>query len=283
MLKYRIISFPLLLALAFAAVLWQPYGSWLLALLSLSVTAAAVWECCNIAARLSLPTVRSAACLAAMLAMIKYGWGAVLTDFRAVLPGGETIMAGLLVLLMLVALLSRDREKAVKAALATPGVVLLALLPVLALARIYFEFGEMTFLALVLATKAADTGGYIVGMLSNKLMKNGNHKIVPAISPKKSWEGTIGAMVFSIVTALLLGHWECITLPCWVAVLFGFGAFLGSFAGDLTESQLKRAADIKDSGHWLPGMGGILDLIDSFIYNAPLFYLALASGVIICQ
>ena len=153
----------------------------------------------------------------------------------------------------------------------------------IALIRIYLNYGALIFLSLVLATKASDTGGYIVGMLSNKLMKNGNHKIVPSISPKKSWEGTVGAAIFSIGTAALLTHFNCIKLDLVQIFIFGFLAFLGSFAGDLTESQLKRSAGIKDSANWIPGMGGILDVLDSFIYNAPMFYLVLELGVISCQ
>ena len=174
-------------------------------------------------------------------------------------------------------LFDRDRERAVRSFFGTIGTFMMAVFIILPLSCIYFEAGAMVFLMLVLSTKASDTGGYIVGMLSNKLMKNGNHKIVPSISPKKSWEGTVGAALFSIGTAFIFAGCGSLTLPWYGTALFGFLAFLGSFAGDLTESQLKRAAGIKDSGNWIPGMGGILDIIDSFIYNAPLFYLALTS------
>lgn len=285
MFKYRLISFPLLLALAFAVVFWQPYGGYIFMVIVLPAALAAVLESCNIVRKLQLPVHRYLALLAAVLLLAKYGYGTVFPTGMRCFPELPGIMVFVFTVLMLKTLFCREANKtsAVICAFVTPGVVLFAMLPVISLAGIYLEFGAMTFLSLALATKAADTGGYIAGMLSNKLMKNGNHKIVPSISPKKSWEGTVGAAVFSIGTALLLVRFECITMNVAGTVIFGFCAFLGSFAGDLTESQLKRAAGIKDSANWIPGMGGILDVLDSFIYNAPIFYLALKSGVLVCQ
>ena len=285
MFKYRLISFPLLLLLAFAVVFYQPYGGYIFMVMALPVTAAAVWESGNIARHLQLAVHRVLAVFAGVLIMMKYGIGPVFPQYAEKFPDLLSLLTLVLVVLMLQTLFCREGRKiqAVVSALVTPGVMLFALLPAVALVRIYLGYGAMIFLSLVLATKASDTGGYIVGMLSNKLMKNGNHKIVPSISPKKSWEGTVGAALFSIGTAFLLVHFECIDLGIAETLIFGFLAFLGSFAGDLTESQLKRAAGIKDSANWIPGMGGILDVLDSFIYNAPLFYLALAKGVLVCQ
>lgn len=282
MLKYRLISFPLLLLLAFAVVFWQPYGGMIFKVLAVPVAFAAVWESCALAEKLNLPVNRLLAMIFAVYCTGVYG---ILQFPLNGVRGVGIVLTALLVLLMLKTLFTAEdkRSKAVIAAFVTPGVLLIALLPVITLIRIYLNYGALIFLSLVLATKASDTGGYIVGMLSNKLMKNGNHKIVPSISPKKSWEGTVGAAIFSIGTAALLTHLNCIKLD-WVQIfIFGFLAFLGSFAGDLTESQLKRSAGIKDSANWIPGMGGILDVLDSFIYNAPVFYLVLELGVISCQ
>lgn len=285
MFKYRLISFPLLLALAFLVVFGKMYGAITLMVLSVPVAAMAVWESCNIAGKLGLAVSRALALVFAAFVLLKYGIGAAAPADVACLPDWLTLTIFLFAILMLKTLFcsEKNRTASVAAALVTPGVVLFALLPVVALMRIYMLFGAQVFLALILATKASDTGGYIVGMLSNRWMKNGNHKIVPSISPKKSWEGTVGAALFSIGVAFLMVHFECITLNWWETALFGFFAFLGSFAGDLTESQLKRVANIKDSANWIPGMGGILDVLDSFIYNAPIFYLVLKNGVLICQ
>ena len=277
MLKYRIISFPLLLLLAFAVVFGGRYGIMVFAALILPVTVLAMLETSRIARSMQLPVNTFMATVFTLLVMAKYAPAGLLDQYRAYLPGYLPLTILFVLALMLMLLFDRNRERAVKSALITPGAAALVLLVLLPLARIYFEFGSMLFLVLVLCTKASDTGGYIFGMLSNKFMKNGNHKIVPSISPKKSWEGTAGAAFFSIGTAFIFAGCGSLTLPWYGTALFGFLAFLGSFAGDLTESQLKRAAGIKDSGNWIPGMGGILDIIDSFIYNAPLFYLALTS------
>ena len=283
MFKYRLISFPLLLLLAFAVVFWQPYGRFIFMILALPVTLAAVYESCNIVRLLQLPIHRFLAMSGAVLLLVKYAYGTVFPDHVKMVPGWLGIVTFVFVVLMLKTLFCKEESKnlTVICAFVTPGVLLFAVLPVITLAVIYLKYGALVFLSLVLVTKASDTGGYIFGMLSNKLMKNGNHKIVPSISPKKSWEGTVGAALFSIGTAFLLVHFQCIELLPWQTAVFGFLAFLGSFAGDLTESQLKRAAGIKDSANWIPGMGGILDVVDSFIYNAPLFYLALENGVIL--
>lgn len=280
MLKYRLISFPLLLLLAFLVVFWNPGGMWLFAVLMLPISTAAIFEIRRLAGALKLPVNIYLGLPALWLLLLKYGLGGILTQYRSNLPSAQTTLVLLFAAVMLMLLFDRDRERAVKSALATPGAVMLAAMILLPLARIYFDYGTMTFLMLVLCTKASDTGGYIFGMLSGKLMKNGNHKIVPSISPKKSWEGTAGAALFSMLTAYIFLRIGVLTAPLPAVLIFGFLAFLGSFAGDLTESQLKRAANIKDSGNWIPGMGGILDVIDSFIYNAPLFYLALINKVI---
>ena len=280
MLKYRLISFPLLLLLAFLVVFWNPGGMWLFAALMLPISVAAILEIKKLAQALKVPVNIYLALPALWLLLLKYGLGGILTQYRSYLPSAQTTLVMLFAAVMLMLLFDPDRERAVKSALATPGAVMLSAMILLPLARIYFEYGSMIFLMLVLCTKASDTGGYIFGMLSGKLMKNGNHKIVPSISPKKSWEGTIGAALFSMTTAYIFARCGILTAPLMTVLIFGFLAFLGSFAGDLTESQLKRAANIKDSANWIPGMGGILDVIDSFIYNAPLFYLALINKVI---
>ena len=286
MFKYRLISFPILLGIAFAVVFWQPYGSWIFAAAAVPLIMAAALECCNMAESAKLHVNAFATAAIAVLAMVKYGLAVPeLAAFRDRLPGAAVLAVILLLWMLLQLLFTKKREQAVQSLFATPGSVMLALLPALPLTMVFYEYGPFYFISLALCTKAADTGGYIFGMLSAKLMKNGNPKIVPSISPKKSWEGTVGAALFSIGTAFLLNKFDCLTLDlnCWGLIIFGFLAFLGSFAGDLTESCLKRAAGIKDSGSWIPGMGGIMDVLDSFLYNAPLFYLALKSGVLVCQ
>ena len=103
--------------------------------------------------------------------------------------------------------------------------------------------------------------------------------MIPRVSPKKTWEGFAGALVHSTVASVLLVKWlpeELARLgtPGTAAVV---GAVLGLVAvlGDLGESVLKRATGVKDSGGFLPGIGGALDLIDSLLFTGPLLYLYL--------
>ena len=139
--------------------------------------------------------------------------------------------------------------------------------------------GRHLLLYLFLVTKSADIGAYAVGMTTAK-RPEGNHKMIPAISPKKSWEGLAGGTITAILVALLfmkLAPVEQLFGTPWFLRILGtavFGAFC-SFAGlfgDLGESLLKRATGAKDSGN-LPGLGGVLDVLDSLILVTPLFYI----------
>ncbi len=137
--------------------------------------------------------------------------------------------------------------------------------------------GKDAFLFLLLVVKMGDTGAYAVGTVTAKLLPGGNHKIVPKVSPKKSWEGTLGGLGASVGIALAFrwllpgGLGDGLTLPA----ILGAVLFVGGFFGDLAESALKRAAGAKDSGSWIPGMGGALDIVDSLLLDAPLFFLFL--------
>ena len=129
--------------------------------------------------------------------------------------------------------------------------------------------GGRGLLFLICSTKLMDTGGYIFGMLSNKLMKGGNHKIAPSISPKKSWEGFIGGLLLSLASGAVFYFLFSDQTLRWYLIVSGIMG-VGSFFGDLTESALKRMAQVKDSGSYIPGMGGALDVVDSFLYNSML-------------
>lgn len=132
--------------------------------------------------------------------------------------------------------------------------------------------GKYYVLYFVLVTKFSDTGAYAVGSLMGK------HKMIPRISPSKTWEGFGGAIVVSTATSLVFTHFFGDRMhgmkPLHAVVL---GVVLSSTAvvGDLIESLFKREAGVKDSGKLFPGIGGILDLLDSLLFNAPIMYLYL--------
>ena len=132
--------------------------------------------------------------------------------------------------------------------------------------------GTYYVLYFVLVTKFSDTGAYALGSLLGK------HKMIPRISPGKTWEGFAGAVALSTLASVLFAHFAAKRLtgmnPIHAVLL---GVLLGSAAvvGDLIESLFKREAGVKDSGNSFPGIGGILDLLDSLLFNAPLMYLYL--------
>ena len=125
----------------------------------------------------------------------------------------------------------------------------------------------------ILATKCSDIGAFLLGSMI------GRHKMIPKVSPAKTWEGLVGALLLSTTAAMLMAHyWGDTKLggltPLHAAALgplLGVGAVLG----DLVESVFKRDSGVKDSGSFFPGIGGILDLLDSLLFNAPLMFLYL--------
>jgi len=128
---------------------------------------------------------------------------------------------------------------------------------------------------ILLVTKSGDIGALLVGS------KFGKRPLLPRISPNKSVEGCLGSFVFSVAVAVLFNSFlpDQLNFSVWqVAVI---GAFFGGIGqlGDLSESLIKRDCHVKDSGNIFPGMGGILDVIDSLLFAAPAFYLYINSAL----
>lgn len=121
-------------------------------------------------------------------------------------------------------------------------------------------------LALVLFIWANDSFAYLIG-------KNfGRYKLFEKVSPKKTIEGFIGGVVFTVITGVVVSYYfEMLPMIHWIALSVITG-ILGTI-GDLVESKFKRQAQIKDSGNIMPGHGGILDRLDSLLFVAPFVYL----------
>lgn len=140
---------------------------------------------------------------------------------------------------------------------------------------------NMIFLYLLLVTKIGDIAAYVTGSLSGYFLRNhgGNHKMIPSISPGKSYEGAVGGFIFTLLLSYFLWPFcgiECTVFnPFWASMILGVLLFFGCMAGDLSESAFKRTCKIKDSGAILPGIGGMLDLVDSLMVTGPLFFLFL--------
>ena len=133
----------------------------------------------------------------------------------------------------------------------------------------------------IIVVKLGDIGAYSVGRLV------GRHKITPLLSPSKTWEGAAGAFLFAIA-----GSWAVFSYlvpivtsglphgPSWGWLPFGLLLAAVGMAGDLAESLLKRDAGSKDSSRWLPGLGGVLDILDSLLLTAPLAWFCWSVGLV---
>lgn len=130
----------------------------------------------------------------------------------------------------------------------------------------FLENGHLWCAYLLSVTKAADIGAYTVGTTMGK------HPLIPHVSPKKSVEGLFGGILFSVAVSLAFQgllplHWSLAHLA-----ILGFLIGIVGQIGDLSESLMKRFCSAKDSGALLPGMGGVLDAVDSILFTAPIFY-----------
>ncbi|GAA1613698.1 hypothetical protein GCM10009764_41650 [Nocardia ninae] len=130
--------------------------------------------------------------------------------------------------------------------------------------------GNLRVLTFMILVVCSDVGGYVAGVLF------GRHPMVPSISPKKSWEGFGGSLVFTVIGGLLT-----VTLlleaNSMIGVVLGVGLVLVATCGDLIESQIKRELGIKDMGTLLPGHGGIMDRLDSMLPSAFVSWLVLST------
>jgi len=117
-----------------------------------------------------------------------------------------------------------------------------------------------------LVIMSADMAAYYGGMMF------GSYKLAPGISPGKTWEGAIAGMMISLLAAALAHFWFFPELPLKFALPLAAVMNILSVVGDLTESALKRSAGAKDTANILPGHGGMLDRLDSLLFNAPVIY-----------
>ncbi|MEI8119540.1 MAG: phosphatidate cytidylyltransferase [Actinomycetes bacterium] len=182
---------------------------------------------------------------------------------------GLAIATAIAIPLLLIQLLTKGPDGFVQSATATTfsllylpflgGFLILLAKPSTGLERV------MTFVVLV---GCNDTFGYVVGVLFGK------HPLVPVISPKKSWEGLIGSIVFTVIGGSLAFKY-IMTMHWWIGAVVGLMIVFTATCGDLIESAMKRDLQLKDMGTLLPGHGGILDRLDSVLISAPALWLAL--------
>ncbi|WP_445997484.1 phosphatidate cytidylyltransferase [Okibacterium fritillariae] len=125
------------------------------------------------------------------------------------------------------------------------------------------EGGQWWVLAFLILVVSVDTGAYVAGL------NFGKHPMAPRISPKKTWEGFIGAGIAAVIAGVLLALFM-LQVEWWVGIILGLLILGTATMGDLTESLIKRDMGVKDMSSWLPGHGGILDRLDSMLPSAPI-------------
>jgi phosphatidate cytidylyltransferase len=197
---------------------------------------------------------------------------AVAASFAGPFSGLEpATVLGLAVSVSFVAAMARrpDPPSMLDAAVATTLPVVLIAFPLgflAALRRIDPETGPDLVLLLLLCVMLGDTAAYYTGRAF------GRHRMSPAISPKKTWEGAAGALLGSLGAAALAHYWFFQRLPVPDAVALAGILCVVGILGDLTESMVKRASGVKDSSSLLPGHGGVFDRIDSLLFAGPVLY-----------
>lgn len=151
--------------------------------------------------------------------------------------------------------------------------------------RLRLGWGIGALASLVIVVKMGDTGAYTVGRLV------GRHKLAPRLSPGKTVEGAIGALAFAAIGSWFTFAWlipwinttsgdESARSLGWGWLLFGLLVGAAGLLGDLAESLFKRDAGRKDSSDWMPGFGGVLDILDSILLAAPAAYVCWASNLV---
>ena len=141
--------------------------------------------------------------------------------------------------------------------------------------------GMAILVVMIFVAKMADTGAYTFGRLF------GRRKMTPLLSPQKTIEGAVGGALTACVSAFAFFYWigpsifgEAVSAPWWGCLIFGVVISFAGMLGDLAESLLKRDTDCKDSSGWLPGLGGVLDIVDSLLFAAPPAYFCWRAGIL---
>ena len=174
----------------------------------------------------------------------------------------------LLLVLMVSTLMVKDKGEFKLFAFLYTGLMYIAVPRTLSNVVVFGQAGQFNgrpMLAFFIIIWASDVGAYCIGMLLGKYSK----KLFPSVSPKKTWAGFWGGLVFAVLAGLILVWTGLWTYPWYHAVILSLIMHVAGVFGDLFESQWKRVCDIKDSGNIIPGHGGMMDRFDSALFAIP--------------
>ena len=273
---WRLISSLVLWGVMLAVIFLAKRPIWLYLFINLFITRA-IWEFYRICEAKGLRTFKVWGVIGTV-AMISGSWFFYLQPNRLELSYDFDIL--IMLVFALGVFIRQFPQKLNPAGIETMAVTLFGLIYVAWLGnfitRINFtsDQGRYFVMLLVVVTKFTDMGAYIIGSTL------GRHKMIPRISPKKTWEGTAGGIVFAIGGAVMCLYWPhqlsqgILAAGMNLTHALTLGLLLGTAAviGDLAESLIKRETGVKDSSNILPGHGGALDMLDSFLFTAPLLY-----------
>lgn len=254
----RILSALVLLPIVLAAI-WYSYWSTLV--IGAAGAAFAFVEYAAIADKLGARVERLVGGVATVAAVAAFGWPGNPLD--AVLLTAIVTMGALSVAA------ARPGPAMLSSVAASAFPVFYIGLPIGAIVALRRAGSAGPLLLLLAIVVVSDTAQYYTGRLL------GRRPLAPAISPKKTREGAIGGLVGGALIAILLGRWWLPGAPPAACAALGLIVAAAGIVGDLFESQLKRSAGVKDSSALIPGHGGVLDRIDSWLFAGPVYYVFL--------
>ncbi len=260
-----------------------PKFGWLFLGVLMLVISVALWEYYEMAVAMQFrPMIRTGIWGAAMYLLAC--WAQIIHPQLSFLP--QTILFILLVIAIVLQLTGDVGNPLPNLGVTIFGIAYIVLPLACILYITYYPFrlpaydGRWWLLYLVFVTKMTDIGGFAIGKLFGK------HPLAPFVSPKKTVEGAAGGALFAVLAsfgvsacAMIVATPGPLGLTLLESVVLGLVISIAAQLGDLAESMLKRNAGIKDSSH-LPGLGGVLDIMDSMIFTAPLIYLYLCAAAV---
>ncbi len=266
------VALPILIAAIIVPFFFPEYFwlNWIFVGLVGAAMVAALFEFYTLTKKLELKADASMAFIGAVIFFLAF-----LFDAPAKAPDLLSITLVFFIVVLLITQTFRFQKDFSKMISGT-GVTLLGVLYIVFLGgylvsmRVGFEYvpglSSKLLLYFFLVTMGSDVGAYFIGK------GLGKHKLIPSISPGKTWEGFIGGILLAIGFAALSSFTFFFELPYRVSIPLAVVMALVGVGGDLAESAMKRSAKTKDAANILPGHGGLLDRLDSLLFNAPILY-----------